>query len=55
VPDVRAGAIELGALTAAVAADADAGGRDEDGLLPTRMFASVYFDVAAGEIALEAR
>lgn len=55
VPDVHAGPIRLGRLRAAVAPDAMAGGREEDGLLPTRMFASVYFDHAAGEVALEAR
>jgi hypothetical protein len=55
IPGLRAGSVPLGRVQAAVVPDGAAGGREEDGLLPTRMFASVYFDLVAREIALEAR
>jgi aspartyl protease len=55
VPGLDAGPVRLGRFTAAVVADAAAGGRAEDGLLPARLFASVYFDRERGEVALEPR
>jgi hypothetical protein len=55
VPGLDVGTVRLGHVTAAVIADEAAGGRQEDGLLPARLFASVYFDRQAGQIALEAR
>ena len=55
VPGLALGSLRLRGLTAAVVEDAAAGGREEDGLLPARLFAAVYFDRQAGEIVLEAR
>ena len=55
VPGLELGLVRLDGFTAAVVADALAGGRQEDGLLPTRLFSSVYFDRGAGEVVLEPR
>jgi hypothetical protein len=55
VPFLDVGSIRLERLRAAIVADAQAGVRREDGLLPTRLFASVFFDHDAGEVVLEPR
>jgi predicted aspartyl protease len=55
VPGLDVGSVRLEGFTAAVVDDVAAGGRAEDGLLPARLFAAVYFDREAGEIALAAR
>jgi predicted aspartyl protease len=55
VPTLDLGSMRLRSFTAAVVADAAAGGREEDGLLPARLFSSVYFDREAGQIVLEPR
>jgi predicted aspartyl protease len=55
VPTLDLGSMRLRSITAAVVADAAAGGREEDGLLPASLFSSVYFDREAGQIVLEPR
>ena len=49
------GGLALEAALAAVQDDSAAGGREEDGLLPTRSFRVVYFDRAEGRVLLGAR
>jgi hypothetical protein len=46
------GGVTLKPAVAAVQDDAAAGGRQEDGLLPTRAFRVVYFDRKAGKVLL---
>ena len=55
MPGLDLGTLRLRGLRAAVVDDAAAGGREEDGLLPARLFAAVYFDRAAAEIVLTPR
>jgi predicted aspartyl protease len=55
MPWLDLGGVKLRGLTAAVVPDGSAGGRREDGLLPTRLFASVFFHRKAGQIVLEPR
>ena len=55
VPSLELGALRLRGLTAAVVDDVAAGGREEDGLLPARLFASVFLDREAGVMVMEAR
>jgi hypothetical protein len=51
----RVGTLALKAALAAVQDDVAAGGREEDGLIPTRAFRVVYFDRTAGELLLSGR
>jgi hypothetical protein len=46
------GGLALKPTVAAVQDDVAAGGREEDGLLPTRIFRIVYFDRRAGKVML---
>jgi predicted aspartyl protease len=48
----RIGSLALPAVLAAVQHDAAAGGREEDGLLPTRSFRVLYFDRSNGTLLL---
>jgi hypothetical protein len=49
------GVLRLDATPAAVQDDAAAGGREEDGLLPTRLFRIVYFDRGEKQLLLLGR
>ena len=51
----RVGTLALKAALAAVQDDGAAGGREEDGLIPTRAFRAVYFDRDGGTLLLVAR
>lgn len=51
----KVGGLAVKAMAAAVQDDAAAGGREEDGLLPTRAFRSVYFDRTEGRLLINAR
>jgi hypothetical protein len=51
----RFGALRLDPTLAALQDDAAAGGRQEDGLLPTRLFRTVYFDRARKQLMLQRR
>jgi hypothetical protein len=49
------GGVRLDPILAAVQRDGLAGGRAEDGLLPTRLFRIVYFDRALSQVLLQSR
>lgn len=51
----QVGLLRLAPTLAAVQDDAAAGGRQEDGLLPTRLFRIVYFDRAGKQLLLQRR
>ena len=51
----RIGGLRLDPVLAAIQDDRSAGGREEDGLLPTRLFRVVYFDREAGRILVRSR
>ena len=51
----RIGLLRIPATLSAVQDDAAAGGREEDGLLPTGLFRIVYFDRATKELLLKRR
>jgi hypothetical protein len=48
----RVGRLRLPSTPAAVQDDRAAGGREEDGLLPTRLFRLVYFDITEQQVVL---
>jgi hypothetical protein len=50
--DGRVGRLRLPSTPAAVQDDTAAGGREEDGLLPTRLFRLVYFDITEQQVLL---
>jgi hypothetical protein len=51
----QVGLLRIPPTLAAVQDDAAAGGRQEDGLLPTRLFRIVYFDRAGKQLLLQRR
>jgi len=51
----RVGLLRIPSTLAAVQDDSAAGGRQEDGLLPTRLFRIVYFDRAGKQLLLQGR